>query len=169
MPTNFTSTACVRGAALSTIIIVVFLLVLAAIGVWVSMCPCERTPGSFLLGEVVAEPVDDWSFANEVGLCQIQVQRGVLPHSINLNCMAADGELFLSCARCEGKAWSTAALNNSDARIRINGSVYPVALSRVEDDATLDRAWRAREGKLGRPTDSPRQSGWWSFQAASRS
>jgi hypothetical protein len=157
------------GVALSTVLLGLFAIAAIATLVWTSVCPCERTPGGYLLGSSVDEPVADWSFANDVGLCQIQVQRGLLPHSINLNCMADSGELFLSCARCDGKAWSTAAINNPEARLRIDGRVYPVRLTRVEDAATLDRAWRARESKLGRPADRPRQEGWWSFRVDSRS
>lgn len=160
----------VRGSLLSGALIALAVIVgLALIG-WVGICPCERTPGSYLVGPEVQAPVSDWSFVNdEVGLCQIEVRRGLLPHSINLNCMASDGELFLSCARCEGKAWSTAALANPKARIRMNGVVYPVTVQRVEDTPTLNRAWIARESKMGRPTDVPRQDGWWSFQARFRS
>ena len=50
-----------------------------------SICPCDRTPGGFLFGERVEAPVSDWSFANEVPLCQIQIWAGIRPHSINLN------------------------------------------------------------------------------------
>jgi len=158
-----------RGALLGGVLIGLFLLALVGVAAWVFTCPCERTPGSYLLGDVVAEPVADWSFVNDdVSLCQIQVQRGLLPHSVNLNCMAADGQLYLSCASCEGKAWSTAALNDPNARIRMNGRVYPVRLVRVVDPAELDRAWRARESKLGRDAERPRQEGWWSFRAVSR-
>lgn len=157
-----------RGSLLSTALITVAVITGIAIAGWVAVCPCERTPGSYLVGPEVAAPVTDWSFVNsEVGLCQIEVRRGILPHSINLNCMSSDGELFLSCAGCDGKIWSTAALNNPDARIRMNGVVYPVTVQRVEDEVTLDRAWQAREAKLGRP-ETPRQEGWWSFQVSSR-
>ena len=159
-----------KGGLVSGALVVLAVLAGAGLIGWISLCPCERTPGSYLVGPEVQEPVADWSFVNsDVKLCQIEVRRGLLPHSINLNCMASNGELFLSCARCEGKLWSTAALNNPRARIRMNGVVYPVSLERIEDPATLDRAWRAREGKLGRPTDVPRQEGWWTFQARSRS
>lgn len=159
----------VRGAVFAAVILSLFVLTLGAIAAWIVTCPCERTPGSFLLGDVVTTPVEDWSFVNdEVGLCQIQVQRGLLPHSVNLNCMAADGDLYLSCANCDGKAWSTAALNHPAARIRMNGMVYPVTLTRVVDAAELDRAWQARERKLGRDVNRPRQEGWWSFRASSR-
>lgn len=146
----------------------VLLFAAAAVGGWLFYCPCERSPGGWLLGTEVTEPVVDWSFANDVPLCQIQVRAGLLPHAINLNCMAADARLYLSCANCEGKTWSTAALANPQARLRLGDKVYPVILSRVEDPATLDQAWRAREIKLGRDPDRPREAGWWSFRVVSR-
>jgi len=148
--------------------VVVLVLVVAGAAGWFFYCPCERTPGGWLLGESVTEPIEDWSFANEVRLCQIQVQAGVLPHSINLNCMASQGRLYLSCAACEGKNWSTAALANPVARLRLDGRVYPVILKRIEDPTVLDEAWRARESKLGRDPERPREDGWWSFLAESR-
>jgi hypothetical protein len=146
----------------------VLVAVAIAVAVWTVRCPCERTPGGWLLGDVVEEPVADWSFANSVQLCQIQVSRGPLPHSINLNCMASEGRLYLSCAGCEGKSWSTAALARPEARLRLGEAVYPVRLTRVEDPATLDEAWRARESKLGRDPNRPREAGWWSFLVESR-
>ncbi len=136
-------------------------------------CPCERTPGGFLSGPQQDAAVSDWSFANDVGLCQLEV-RGVLRHSINLNCMSSDGALFLSCSRCEGKYWSDLALASPVARIRIGGTVYPVSVNRVTEADTLDRAWRARAGKLAamRGTNDaevpPRPSHWWSFRISSR-
>lgn len=152
------------GVALAAVLV----LAAGAASIYLFYCPCERIPGGWLLGTRVAQPVDDWSFANDVPLCQVQVNTGVLPHAINLNCMAAEGRLYLSCAGCEGKTWSDAALANPDARLRLHDRVYPVTLSRVEDPAELDLAWQAREGKLGRPSDTPRQPGWWSFRAESR-
>jgi hypothetical protein len=131
--------AAAGGGALLLFLCTILLIGMAAGAVYFFYCPCERTPGGWLLGEVISEPVGDWSFANEVPLCQIQVSRGLLPHSINLNCMAADGELYLSCASCEGKTWSTAALADPEARLRLEDKVYPVRLTRVEDAQTLDR------------------------------
>jgi len=154
--------------ALTIILALVVVAAGTAAAVWTFTCPCERTPGGWLFGEVVADPVTDWSFANSVPLCQIQVSNGPLPHSINLNCMAAEGRLYLSCANCEGKTWSTAALARPAARLRLDRAVYPVTLTRVADPATLDLAWRAREAKLGRDPDRPREDGWWSFLAESR-
>ena len=144
---------------------------------WSLSCPCERVPGGWLLGEVNDERVRDWRFVNEVPLCQLQIQAGLLPHSINLNCMATeDGAIYLSCSRCEGKYWSSHVGVDSRARLRLNGVVYPVTINRVTDAATLDRAWAARFHKLFRlrqgpaavpPPVPPRADGWWSFQLRS--
>lgn len=143
-------------------------LTLVSIGVgYFFYCPCERTPGGWLLGDEITGPVADGSFANDVGLCQIQVS-AVLPHSINLNCMSANGKLYLSCSRCDGKYWSNAALENSLARIRIDDRVYPVKITRVQDPKVLDEAWLARVTKLGRSTESQRPGHWWSFNIVSR-
>lgn len=164
MRTSRHRTAGLLGSAAALLVIIAAV----AIAVQTFYCPCERTPGGWLLGTVERAPVTDWSFANDVPLCQIQVQVGIRPHSVNLNCMASDGRLYLSCAGCDGKTWSTAALERPAARLRLGDMVYPVTLSRVEDPLELDEAWRAREGKLGRPVDTPRQPGWWSFHVASR-
>jgi hypothetical protein len=131
-------------------------------------CPCERIPGTSLSGAEAEVLVSDWSFANEVRLCQIEVQ-GVIPWSVNLNCMAdAEGDLYLSCARCDGKYWSGRALASPDARIRIGKQVYPVRLERVITTPGLEVAWQARAAKTGMGVDRPRPNHWWSFAAASR-
>ena len=160
-----------RGSILTTLLAGLILAGIAGFLTWFFYCPCERTSGGYLLGSVISEPVSDWSFANDleaVPLCQIEVSTGLLPHSINLNCMASEGELYLSCAGCDGKRWSSAALANPNARLRAAGQVYPVHLTRVTDPATLDRAWVARATKRGRTTETPREDGWWSFHVVSR-
>ena len=146
-------------------------ITISAIGLvmtFVVRCPFERMPGTVLFGSQVSAPVSDWSFANDVRLCQIEVQ-GVIPWSVNLNCMAdAQGALFLSCARCDGKYWSGRALSNPEARIRIGGDLYPVRLARVQVDERLDHAWRIRAAKTGMGVDRPRPDHWWSFAVTSR-
>ena len=149
---------------------------IAAFTTWFFMCPCERTPGAYLHGEQAEEAVADWGFANSVPLCQIETRSGILPHAINLNCMAdSQGQLFLSCSQCEGKRWSSAALENPAARIRLNGVVYPITLRRVLNAGELDHAWRVRAEKLATMNGSDlselaeRPGHWWSFEVTSRS
>ena len=150
----------------------------AAFLYWFFTCPCDRTPGGYLLGAEAEIAVTDWSFANDVTLCQIQLSAGLLPHSINLNCMSTTaGNLYLSCSQCEAKRWSNAVLGNSAARLRLNDTVYPVTVTRVMDPNELDGAWGARTTKLNTlssPATAPPQPGtprpddWWSFRVVSR-
>ena len=93
-----------RGAILRIAAATVLVASLGGFSYWFFTCPCDRTPGGYLLGTEAEEPISDWSFANNVELCQIQITAGLLPHSINLNCMATfTGELYLSCSLCDGK------------------------------------------------------------------
>lgn len=168
------SRGAIRGVVLTTLVAAP----LAAFLYWFLACPCDRIPGGYLLGAVAERPVTDWSFANDVALCQIQINAGLLPHSINLNCMATTaGDLYLSCAQCDGKRWSNAVLDSSAARLRLNETVFPVTVIRVSDPSELDRAWGARVAKLARgsaldtpppPDSTPRPDDWWSFRVTSR-
>ncbi len=149
-------------------------LALGATAVWVSTCPCERIPGAYLSGERIEEPVTDWTFANQVQLCQIQTRSGILPHALNLGCAAdANGDLFLSCGQCEGKRWSTAAMLNPQGYIKLNGLVYPVILRKLDSNSELDNAWRSGVIKLANLRGEPfreipeRPNHWWSFQVTS--
>ena len=152
---------------LSIAALVLALALLAAVGLtfWY-VCPCERTPGGPLQFAEVKEPIEDWGFANEVGLCQLEVQAFV-PWSVNLNCMSHQQKLYISCARCDGKFWSTIALRNDTGRIAVGERVYPVRMRRVLDPLELDLAWRARGQKTGRGLNLPRVVHWWSFELTS--
>jgi hypothetical protein len=158
------------------------LLVLVGGGYWAWTCPCEGVPGFVLRGELHDEPVTDWSFANEVDLCQIQIGVAWRPHSVNLNCMATpSGELFLSCSVGANKYWCPRVGPDHSGRLRLDGVVYPVVLSRVEDPSSMDAAWQARVRKLQRPDvqarqppgssppplDAERPGHWWTFRVES--
>ena len=157
------------------------LVVVLAVGFlgWSSTCPCDRAPGAYLFGAAADGPVSDWVFANQVTLCQIQIRVGLLPHAINLNCMSTSaGQLYLSCSEGDAKRWSKAAVENPRARLRLNGTVYPVTVTRVLDPTELDQAWSARVQKLNQldapatpapPPDAPRPDNWWSFRVEWRS
>ena len=167
-----------RGAIRSLVLVALVVAPLSGFGYWFFTCPCDRTPGGYLLGAETEASVNDWSFANDVTLCQIQISAGLLPHSINLNCMASSvGNLYLSCSQCDGKRWSSAVLDNGVARLRLNETVYPVTLTRVMDPTELDSAWDARVTKLNTlsepatpapPPGAQRSDDWWSFRVVSR-
>ncbi|HSH75295.1 MAG TPA: hypothetical protein VLA09_06415 [Longimicrobiales bacterium] len=168
---------------LAGVAVAVGLAAVAGGTVWALTCPCEGTPGFVLRGDEHEEPVSDWSFANDVTLCQIQISVGWRPHSVNLNCMASPGgDLFLSCSSGANKYWGPRVGPDAPARLRLDGIVYPVVLSRVTDAATLDEAWTARVAKLQKPEvqrvqpggavtppDAQRPDSWWSFRVRSAS
>jgi hypothetical protein len=167
----------IRGSISKFALIGLAVIAVGAFLTWFLACPCGRIPGGYLLGKVTEGPVKDWSFANQVSLCQIQIS-ATLPHSINLNCMATpQGNFYLSCSNCEPKYWSRAVLKNPHSRLRINGNVYPVNLTRVTDPMEMDQAWEARVKKLqvvatpenpAVPLGTPRPDGWWTFRIESR-
>jgi len=135
---------------------------------WAWSCPCDQTPGVYLRGIQAAEKVTNWSFANDVPLCQVQVDTGLLPQALNLNCWSdSNGVLHLSCGNCEGKRWATAAATHPNARVRVGQTVYPVTLTRVVGEAQLDQAWASRAVKLPGSND-PKPAGWGVFRVASR-
>ncbi len=161
------------------IVLILVIVIAAGVGVWSTACPCNNIPGFVLLGAVRTEPVTDWSFVNDVPVCQIQVNTTLGPHSINLNCMATnDGQLFLSCSVATRKYWCQQVGRDQPARLRLNGVVYPVVLNRVTDQMTLERVWAARITKLQvyggtkynpkPPPNAKRPDSWWSFQVRSR-
>ena len=145
---------------------------------WSFTCPCERSPGGYLFGAGPEQQITDWSFANDVPLCQIQVGAALLPYSINLNCMStSSGQLYLSCGRCDAKRWSGIVLDDRTIRLRLDQTVYRVTAIRITDPDELDRAWNARVDKLQEhgtalnpavPIGTPRPDHWWSFRLESR-
>ena len=104
--------------------------VLIGAAVYVLACPCGPVPGLWLFGDRATEPVDDWAFVNDAGLCQLQVQTWK-PHTLNLNCMSDNGDLFVSCSNCAGKSWSNHVLTKPQGYIKAGDAVYPVTLARV--------------------------------------
>jgi hypothetical protein len=150
--------------------------------VFSNVCPCTLTPGGLLFGDVVDEPVTDWTqtTANEENLCQLQIWAGVRPHSVNLNCMATpQGELFLSCSVCDRKYWAARVETDEVAMLRLGELVYPVVINRETDPDAMDRSFRARVLKLQHtdletmvtprpPLDEQRADHWWTFRVTSR-
>ena len=160
-------------------------VIVAGGAVWSLTCPCETTPGFILLGDSHADPVSDWSFANDVSLCQVQIGIWGRPHAVNVNCMATpEGELFISCSVGANKYWCPRVGELHPGRLRLDGVVYPVTLNREMDAARLDQVWASRIQKLQKPAvqarqpggggtppalDTPRPDSWWSFHVVSRS
>ena len=142
-------------------------LIIAAAALSLAIGPCGPLPGGELSGDVVGDPVTDWSFANEIPRCAVEV-RPSSPHSVTVNCMSWQKQLYVSCSSCSGKRWSGYTIENSNGRVRMGSHVYPVSLHRVEDAAELDAVWQARAAKLRDEDPGPRPEDWWTFRLESR-
>jgi hypothetical protein len=95
--------------------------------------PCGPIPGDALEGELVAEPVADWSFVDAVPRCQLEV-RPEQPHSVTTYCFAGDdGVLYVPAIMGDSKKWTKLAVADPRARIRIAGKIHPVTIERIDD------------------------------------
>ena len=160
------------------------LVALAGGVVWAVNCPCERTPGFVLLGDTHEAPVADWSFANDVSLCQIQIGIWLRPHSVNVNCMATpDRNLHQLLGRREQVLVSTGGtgpLGTPAARRRRlprrpqprDGPGQRSIGSGPHGSASC-RSRKCRRGSPGAaarppPLDTPRPDSWWTVAFGER-
>ncbi len=95
--------------------------------------PFLMFPGGALSGEVVSEPVVDWSFVDDRFI--VIETRPSDPYSVQLNYHIRDGKLYLDPA--DGRKWLEHIRADSRMRVRFNGKVYPVTATLVEDSDQL--------------------------------
>ncbi len=79
-------------------------------------------PGGELSGEVVTEPVADWSFLTE-DFVDLET-RPDDPSSVQLNYVARDGKLYIDPA--EGRRWLEYIRADPRVRARFSGKIYPL-------------------------------------------
>jgi hypothetical protein len=78
-------------------------------------------PGGELSGEVVTEPVTDWSFASDT-FVDLET-RPDAPYSVELNYIVEDGRLYVDPA--EGRKWLDHIRADPRVRVRFGDKVYP--------------------------------------------
>jgi hypothetical protein len=79
-------------------------------------------PGGELEGEVVEEPVTDWSFVDDLFL-HLET-RPEKPYSVELNYVVRNGELFIDPA--EGRRWLDYIREDPKVRVGFSGKIYPL-------------------------------------------
>jgi hypothetical protein len=95
-----------------------------AVALATSACggPMLGIPGGELSGEVVTEPVDDWSFVDDL-FVELET-RPEDPYSVELNYIVIDGRLYIDPA--EGRTWLEYIRADPNVRVRFDGRVYPM-------------------------------------------
>jgi hypothetical protein len=117
--------------------------------------PSERRPGTQLSGQLVAEPVTDWSFTRDQREILIETRTPYwIPHSVTISCADADGQLFIGSRNPVGKRWVNWVERDPNVRLKIVDRLYEVRLARVTDAPQIEKiraAYAAKRERLQNP------------------
>jgi hypothetical protein len=96
--------------------------------------PIQFISGRQLTGEVVNEPVSDWSFAADVPTVAIET-RPAAPYSVTTWCFVHEGHLYIPASTGSKKTWTQFASADPRVRVKIGDKIYPGMATRVTDPA----------------------------------
>jgi len=114
--------------------------------------PIGPFAGGRLSGEIVRQPVSDWSFSAEQETIQIET-RPDDPHSVNTWCVGLGANLYVPSSMILGptdpseRGWVRHVLDDPRVRIRIGDRVYERSAHRVVDADEYETARNALERK----------------------
>ena len=112
--------------------------------------PHDGIPGLWLTGNVDTTPVTDWSFTNKVPTIKLQTQsRFLLPHSVTINCLAYNGQLYVTSVYPAGppRSWNENVMRDPHVRIKIGDKLYDRTLVVVTDQTEIEGVLQARAKK----------------------
>jgi hypothetical protein len=112
--------------------------------------PADRRPGQWLRGEVVAEPVVDWSFSDAVPEIFVETRTWYgIPHSVTVVGAALGADLYVPSifdpgkSYPDGKVWTRNVARDPRVRVKIGDAIYEREAVLVEDAAERERALAA--------------------------
>ena len=94
--------------------------------------------GPLAAGELVGEPVADWSFAKDLASIELEANPAK-PRSRTAWLAVVDGRLYVPCGFPESKAWPHQVLRDGRVVLRIDGRRYPFRALRETDPERLRR------------------------------
>jgi hypothetical protein len=128
-------------------------LVIVAVVAGLSSGPIGAFPGGELTGRPVTEPVEDWSFAEDVEEIQMQVSVG-RPRSITTHFLVHEGNLYVGADFLfPHKRWVHDVLEDDRVILRIRGNLYPRRAVRITDPTAHARLLEAAARKIGAEPD----------------
>lgn len=114
--------------------------------------PRGRIAGTRLGGELAVDQDPTWV---DYGRRQIAVETRTgygIRHSVTTTSWVADGNnLYVPCARCDGKRWPANVARDNRVRLKIDGEIYRRHAIRLTDPAERARVLTA----IGRDPESP--------------
>jgi len=96
--------------------------------------PMGMLPGGPLRGEVVRQPVEDWSFVED-RFVDLET-RPEDPYSVELNYIVRDGQLYIDPS--EGRRWLEHIRADPRVRVRFAGKIYLLEAVLVEQPGELE-------------------------------
>ena len=131
--------------------IVVCLILLLVVLRITGLNPRDRTPGLWLSGNLVTTPVSDWSFTDNVPNIKLQTATWYgLPHSVTINCLSYNGQLYVSSvfpAGAPSRSWNDNVMRDPHVRIKIGNNLYDRTMVQVTDPAERDAVLQDRAKK----------------------
>jgi len=116
----------------------------------VACSPHDRRPGTWLSGELVRDPVDDWSFTDEAQEIFIETRTWYgIPHSVTTVCASDGGTLYVPSVYFEGgefpeaRFWNRNVVRDPRVRLQIDDRLYERRAVLVEDAAEREKALQA--------------------------
>ena len=102
--------------------------------------PRDLSPGMWVRGELVTEPVSDWSFSDQFGEIFVQTRTWwLVPHSVNVYCTVYNGDLYLFSAYYQGgnfpdnRLWNRNVMRDPRVRLKIGERLFDQSVSYVTD------------------------------------
>jgi hypothetical protein len=116
-----------------------------------------------LFGEVVEEPVTDWSFADDHGTIAVETRTWYwIPHSVTTVSFRHAGGLYVPSRNPQGKRWVENVLRDPRVRLRIGDRIYERRAVRITDPALVEKLFGSlttRSPRL-RQSAEPRPELW---------
>ena len=143
------------------VLVAVVLVALVTLRI-VGLDPQDRRPGLWLKGEVVTQPVTDWSFTDQYPNIFVQTRSWYgLPHSVTTTVTAHDGKLYLTSVYRPGgrfpddRLWNRNIMREPHVRLKIGDRVFDRTVALVTDPAEKDAvlATKAKKYPQQRVTD----------------
>jgi len=143
------------------VLVAVVLVALVTLRI-VGLDPQDRRPGLWLKGEVVTQPVTDWSFTDNYQNIFVQTRSWYgLPHSVTTTITAHDGKLYLTSVYRPGgrfpddRLWNRNIMRDPHVRLKIGDRVFDRTVALVTDPAEKDAvlATKAKKYPRQRVTD----------------
>ncbi len=123
--------------------------------------------GPFTSGEIVATPINDWSFAATAGEIELQLTADASSRTTWLAVVGARAYIPAATGFPPNKSWYLRAQDNGAAQIRIDGQRYPVHLRRIlTKDDEFNSVVAQLESAEAMPPGGP--DGLWLFRVFSR-